>query len=134
MGKAIGIGGVFLHFKGELKDIHNWYEKELGLDMTDYGTGFLSGEQLCLLSFKRGDDEGHMPYLNLRVDGIDSLIDKFKQDGLKIMMDVENYPYGKFARFVDPFGNSIELWEPNEEEYIKMVQKEIEEYKKKKSS
>ena len=48
MGKVVGRAG-------EEKEVMNWYEKELGFDMTDYGTGFTEGRQLVLLSFKRGD-------------------------------------------------------------------------------
>jgi hypothetical protein len=36
-------------------------------------------------------------------------------------------------QFVDPFGNLIELWEPYEEVYLKMVKQEIEGYLKKTS-
>ena len=42
MGKAIGIGGVFIHMKGDSKDLFDWYEKHLGLEFSAYGTGFLS--------------------------------------------------------------------------------------------
>ncbi len=129
MGRAVGIGGVFLHFKGDLEAVLKWYEEELGLDMTEYGTGFITGEQLCLISFKRGSDDDNTPYLNFRVVGIEELILNFKNKGLLILMDVEDFSYGKFARIVDPFGNVIELWEPIEDEYRKMVAKEIKDYK-----
>ena len=42
--------------------------------------------------------------------------------------DIVIYDYGKFAHFTDPFGNYIELWEPNVEVYKKMVKSEIEDY------
>jgi lactoylglutathione lyase len=129
MAKAVGIGGVFLHFKGDEKEIFKWYEANLGLNMSPYGTGFIDGEQLVLLSFKRSGTEG--PYLNLRVDEIEPLIIKFKSEGLRIVTDIKTFDYGKFAQFEDPFGNVVELWEPNVEVYKKMVKKEIEDYKEK---
>lgn len=129
MGKAIGIGGVFLHFKGDSKAVFQFYQTYLGMDFSAYGSGFLSGEQLMVLTFKR-DDNPHMPYLNLRVDDIESIIKHFKQDGIEIISDIETYPYGKFATFKDPFGNAIELWEADRVSYIDMVEKEMERYKK----
>lgn len=129
MAKAVGIGGVFLHFEGEEKEVMDWYEKHLGLDMTPYGTGFIEGTQYVLLSFKRGN-KPNTPYLNIRVDDIDTIMDNLKDIGCEVLSDVTEYPYGKFSQFKDPFGNAIELWEVYEEEYIKMVKKEIEDYKK----
>ncbi len=129
MAKAVGIGGIFLHFKGDEKELFKWYEANLGLDMSPYGTGFIEGEQLVLLSFKRTNTEG--VYINFRVDDINALIIKFKSQGLKIIKDIENFDYGKFAQIEDPFGNPIELWEPNVDIYKKMVKREIAEYKEK---
>ncbi len=131
MAKAIGIGGVFMQFKGNTENVMDWYEEHLGFDMTDYGTGFTSGAQFLLLSFKR--DSETAPFLNIRVDDVEELVANLKLLDIKFTMDVEEYPYGKFARFVDPFDNHIELWEVYEEEYIAMVQKEVLDYKKKKT-
>jgi len=33
---------------------------------------------------------------------------------------VERASYGAFVHIIDPEGNRIELWEPNDEEYYKM--------------
>lgn len=128
MGKAIGIGGVFIHFNGDSKEIFDWYEKYLGMDFSAYGSGFLSGNQLMVLTFKR-DDNPLMPFINLRVDDIESIISVMKKDKVEIISDVTTYEYGKFVTFKDIFGNVVELWEADEEEYIKMVEKEIEDYK-----
>lgn len=128
MAKAVGIGGVFLHFKGEEVDVMNWYHEFLGLDMSPYGSGFIEGEQLVLLSFKRSGEDS--PYLNLRVDDIDTLFERFTQNNIKIINEVKSYDYGKFGRFEDPFGNVIELWEPVVDVYKEMVKTEIVKYKK----
>jgi len=130
MAKAIGIGGVFLDFKGDLNQVMNWYEKYLKLDMTSYGTGFTEGTQLILLSFKRSGEENE-PLLNIRVDDCDEMIKLLKGVGVKIIQEVTTYPYGKFARFLDPFGNPIELWEVYEDAYKEMVQSEVKAYKNK---
>ena len=35
-------------------------------------------------------------------------------EGVKIVGKVEEYDYGKFGWIMDPEGNKIELWEPND--------------------
>lgn len=128
MGKAIGLGGVFIHLKGESKALFDWYEKFLELDFSAYGTGFVHGSQLLVITFKR-DDNPNMPYLNFRVDNIASIIEHLKKEKVEILSDIQNYDYGKFATFKDPFDNVIELWEANEEEYRRLVEIELKNYK-----
>ncbi|MDX9697858.1 MAG: hypothetical protein RBT49_18850 [Bacteroidales bacterium] len=129
MGKVIGLGGVFIDLKGETKDLYTWYQTHLGLDFTDYGTGFIEGEQLVLVSLKRS--ESSFPYINFRVDDLHEIISRLKKENITITSDIKSYDYGLFATFIDPFGNAIELWEPHKENYKKMVLKEIEDYNKK---
>lgn len=132
MAKIVGLGGVFLQFKGEEKEVQHWYQTFFELDMSEFGTGFIEGNQLLLLSFSREKKDG--PYINFRVDDIDSLFRKISANDLKIIHEIKEYEYGKFGQFQDPFGNIIELWEPYENEYKKMVLREIENYKKNKLS
>ena len=128
MAKAIGLGGVFIHMKGETKALFDWYETFLGLDFSAYGTGFLEGHQLMIITFKR-DESPDMPYLNLRVDDIDTIIAHMKSEHIELISDIAIYPYGKFATFKDPFGNVVELWEEDKDAYIALVEKEISDYK-----
>ena len=58
------------------------------------------------------------------------IVNHLKKDGIEIISDVKDYGYGMFATFKDPFGNITELWEANRDEYIKMVENELENYKK----
>lgn len=125
MAKAIGIGGLFLEFKGDKEELHKFYSKHLGLDMTEYGSGFLTGEQLMLLSFKRDFEKA--PLINFRVDDLIEMMESLKRINLEIS-EIEYFDYGKFAHFTDPFGNYIELWEPKIDVYKKMVRAEIEDY------
>lgn len=125
MAKVVGLGGVFIHLEGDEKELQNWYEEHLGLDMTPYGTGFIEGEQMCLISFKRGDKPA--PQLNFRVDDIHELIENLRKV-TEITSEVQDYDYGKFAQIKDPFGNLIELWEPVVDVYKEMVRKEIKDY------
>jgi len=133
MGKVVGVGGIFLGLKGNDQEIRDWYETHLKLDMTPYGTGFITGDQLLLVSFTRTENS-NSPYINFRVDNIEEVINHIQSEGCKITSKIEEYPYGKFAQFEDPFGNFIELWEPYIDEYKKMVEQEINNYKTKKSN
>ena len=133
MAKATGVGGVFLRFKGDDQSVRDWYETHLGLDMSPYGTNFISGDQLTLVSFTKREDSD-TPNINFRVDNLKELITDLKQSEVKIIQPIQEYNYGLFAQIEDPFGNKIEIWEPNEEEYKKMVKQEIVDYKKRKST
>ena len=125
MGKVIGVGGVFLNFKGEKEEVHRFYKMYLGLEMSEYGSSIIEGGQLMLLSYKREGE--NVPLINFRVDNIDELMRTLREINLQTD-EVAIFDYGKFAHFTDPFGNFIELWEPHEENYKKMVREEIERY------
>ena len=43
-----------------------------------------------------------------------------KKNGVTVLDSIEVYEYGKFAHILDPEGNKIELWEPDDVEYEKM--------------
>lgn len=131
MARVIGLGGVFAHFKGDIKELFDWYERNLGLDFSAYGSGFIEEEQLLVLSFKRGDNPD-APYLNFRVDDLEEMIQHLKAQDIEIIDDIKEYDYGKFATIKDPFGNALELWQAYSERYKKMVENELEDFKKKK--
>ena len=129
MGHIIGLGGVFINLKGDKDKLYQWYHNHLGLDMTNYGTGFITGEQLMVVSLKR-EPASDSPYLNFRVDDIQSIYDDLYNQNVQFLTDIQSYDFGKFVIFIDPFGNQIELWEANPEPYRNMVKKEIETYNK----
>jgi lactoylglutathione lyase len=124
MGKVIGLGGVFIHLEGDKEELFKWYHKNLGLDFSKYGTGFIEGEQLMFIGFKR-KPYSKDPQLNFRVDDITSIVDQLKHQNIQFKSDLEDLDYGKFIIFEDPFGNQIELWEANADAYRAMVKKEI---------
>jgi len=50
--------------------------------------------------------------LNYRVQHIEALAEKLKNNGVIILDEIETYDYGKFVHLIDPEENKIRLWEP----------------------
>jgi len=123
-GRILGIGGVF--FKSANRDqMREWYAKHLGL--ADKGGG-------AMLPWREHDDPhkehvtvwtifpastnyfdpGHASFMvNYIVDDLDALLDRLKQEGVKIDPKRMSESYGSFAWIYDLDGNKIELWQPS---------------------
>jgi catechol 2,3-dioxygenase-like lactoylglutathione lyase family enzyme len=122
-GRILGIGGVF--FKSASRDqMREWYSKHLGL--ADKGGG-------AMLPWREHDDpqkehvtvwtvfpasSNYIPdtqpfMLNYIVDDLDALLDRLKQEGVKIDSKRIDESYGRFAWIYDLDGNKIELWQPS---------------------
>lgn len=121
--KVIGIGGVFF-FSDNPKETREWYSKNLGMNVTDWGSTFESRnisnpDQIDALQwspFKKGS-EYFAPskkefMINYRVQNIEALVEKLKENGVTIVDKIEGSEYGKFVHIMDAEGNKIELWEP----------------------
>ncbi|NCP61440.1 MAG: VOC family protein, partial [Flavobacteriales bacterium] len=52
----------------------------------------------------------------------EQLLAKLKDNGVTILDSIETFEYGKFVHIMDNEGNKIELWEPNDIEYEKLVE------------
>jgi predicted nucleic acid-binding protein/catechol 2,3-dioxygenase-like lactoylglutathione lyase family enzyme len=116
------IGGVFFKSPNG-SQTRDWYSKHLGI--TDKGGG-------AMLPWREHDDpqKEHVtlwtvfpasttyfpaaqPFMmNYIVDDMDALLDRLKQEGVKIDDKRMNEAYGRFAWIYDPDGNKIELWQP----------------------
>ena len=60
--------------------------------------------------------------INYRVADIEKLVAELKKEGVEILDEIETYDYGKFVHIMDIEGNKIELWEPVDTEYDKIVE------------
>ncbi|MGB4929408.1 MAG: VOC family protein, partial [Chitinophagales bacterium] len=117
--------GAILFFAENLKEIREWYVKNLGLEINDWGSASFESRDLhdperinsiqwC--PFKKGDayfapsTKDFM--INYRVQNIEGLIEKLRNNGVNIVDELETYDYGKFIHIMDEEGNKIELWEP----------------------
>ncbi len=59
--------------------------------------------------------------INYRVEKLEALVAELKKEGVTITDEIETVEYGKFVHIMDMEGNKIELWEPNDIEYDKIV-------------
>lgn len=133
MKKVTGIGGVFFKCK-DPQNMKAWYKDHLGLDTDKYGTNF---------EWRQADDPSKKGFtqwspftdstqyfqpsikdfmVNYRVENLELLVAELKAAGVTVLDAIEEFEYGKFAHILDPEGNKIELWEPNDAEYDKIVE------------
>ncbi|QHT71283.1 VOC family protein [Rhodocytophaga rosea] len=121
--KVTGIGGIFF-FSDNPEEMKEWYRKNLGLETNEYGSTFEfrnanRPEEINSLQwspFKKGS-EYFAPsrkefMINYRVQNIEGLVDKLKENGVTLLDNITAYDYGKFVHIMDTEGNKIELWEP----------------------
>jgi len=129
--KVTGIGGVFF-FSDNPKEIREWYGKNLGLEINEYGSSFEfrnanRPDEINYLEwspFKKGS-KYFAPskkefMINYRVQNIEGLVKKLKANGVTIVDTIETFEYGKFVHIMDPEGNKMELWEPIDSELTKI--------------
>lgn len=58
--------------------------------------------------------------INYRVQNIEGLVKKLKENGVTIVDKINTLDYGKFVHIMDSDGNKIELWEPVDSVLTKM--------------
>ncbi len=127
VGKIIGIGGIFLKSK-DPKKMKTWYEKNLGMPLTEWG-----GYEFIWRHNKNPKKKGYtvwslMPadtkymspgkasfMINYRVDNLAEVLKKLKKMKANVEEKIEVSEFGKFGWVIDPEGNKIELWEPNDD-------------------
>ena len=124
--KVTGIGGIFFS-SDNLQEAKGWYIKNLGIEINDWGSSSFESRNLNRPDeinslqwkpFKKGD-EYFSPskkdfMINYRVQNIEGLVNKLKENGVTILDSIATYDFGKFVHIMDAEGNKIELWEPIE--------------------
>jgi predicted enzyme related to lactoylglutathione lyase len=126
MKRVTGLGGIF--FKSDTpNELNHWYDKHLGLSFNgqsystfrwrDFHSNIAARTEFSLFkkdtSYFAPSDSHFM--LNFRVENLENLLNLLIQEGVRVIGEMETYPYGKFGWILDPEGNKIELWEPIEE-------------------
>lgn len=127
-GRVTGLGGVFFKAQNP-KKLLTWYQDHLGIKPEG------EGEPSSMFYWREKDDPDRLGYtvwaifpretkyfdpsssqfmINFRVSDLDSMLKQLRNEGVKVDDKVEEYEYGRFAWIMDPEGNRIELWEPND--------------------
>jgi predicted enzyme related to lactoylglutathione lyase len=130
--KVTGIGGVFFKCKNPEK-MRMWYQKHLGLQTDKYGTNFewRQGADSSRKGFtqwspfaestKYFEPSKNSFMVNYRVEELAGLVELLRKEGVTIVDEITVYEYGKFVHILDLEGNKVELWEPVDVEYDKIV-------------
>lgn len=59
--------------------------------------------------------------INYPEEKIEALVEEQKKDGVNVVFEIETFEYEKFIHILDIEGNKIELWEPDDNQYDKIV-------------
>lgn len=133
MKRVTGIGGIFFKCKDTDK-MKDWYKTHLGFDTDTYGTTFEWRQENDVTKkgftqwspfsdtttyFKPSEKEF---MINYRVENIEILVGELVKEGVTVLDQIETFEYGKFVHILDMEGNKVELWEPNDIEYDKIVE------------
>lgn len=129
--RVTGIGGIFF-FSEDPEKIKEWYRDNLGMEVNEWGSSieFRNAHQpeeinyLQWSPFEKGSDyfapSRKEFMINYRVEHLEELLVKLRQNGVAILDEVETYEYGKFVHIMDAEGNKIELWEPIDSAFTEM--------------
>lgn len=129
--RVTSIGGIFFKAK-DPKKLREWYAKNLGLVVNEYGSNFewrhgadSSKKGFTLWAPFKETTKYFQPstkefMINYRVENMDWLLAELRKEGIMPVDTVESASYGKFVHIIDIEGNKLELWEPNDVEYEKL--------------
>lgn len=124
MAKVTGIGGVFFKTQSDTKALADWYAKNLGLSLEDWGGAILKWPDdkaddrgLTVWHVAEKDSQWFAPsaasfMVNYRVDNLDEMLAQLRENGVTIVSGPESHENGRFAWVLDPDGNKVELWQP----------------------
>ena len=124
MARITGIGGVFLKCRGDSSSLASWYQKNLGMELKEWGGAVLrwpddkaEDKGMTVWSLADKDSKWFSPsdssfMINYRVDNLDEMLAQLKASGIEVVSGPESHENGKFAWIMDPDGNKVELWEP----------------------
>lgn len=124
MAKVTGIGGVFIRSTRDKDALIAWYRDNLGMNFEDWGGSIINwGDDkqvdggMTVWSTAAPNSKWFAPsessfMINYRVDDLDGLLSKLRENGVEIIKGPDEDFNGTFAWVMDPDGNKVELWEP----------------------
>ncbi len=118
MEKVLGIGGFYFRAL-DAKGLSRWYSECLGVDLVAQEPGVLgwhqNGKTTQFGPFRRGspyvDSTEKVWMLSFRVRDLDSMVRQLRARGVEVEVDPTAYSSGSIARFSDPEGNPLAIWE-----------------------
>ena len=125
--RVTGIGGVFFKTK-DPHAIKDWYNKHLGFNTDQWGCTFWWKDKEgndCSTQWSpfKADTDYFKPsdkdfMMNFRVENLEELLDTLRDEGVMVMDEIQKVEEVKFGWIIDPEGNKIELWEPNDKAFL----------------
>jgi catechol 2,3-dioxygenase-like lactoylglutathione lyase family enzyme len=120
--RVTGIGGVFFR-SADPASLAVWYAQHLGIDSGLDGGDVVWQQEAgptVWAPFPQDSDYFGRPeqqvMVNFRVRDLDAMLTQLREADVIIDGDViEAAGIGRFAHVLDPAGNRIELWQPNDE-------------------
>src|SRR2546423_3404722 len=114
METVTGIGGFFFRSQNPAL-LSEWYRDHLGIDPVpeDYAQQPWNQHSgpTAFAPFPADTDyfgkPEHRWMINFRVRDLDAMIAQLRSAGVKVTLDPQTYPNGRFARLHDPEGNPI---------------------------
>ncbi|MHB1319758.1 MAG: VOC family protein, partial [Anaerolineae bacterium] len=104
MARITGLGGIFLKVDGDARSLIDWYHDMLGIPAGRYGLSLPPTNVDTLITFD-GHPDGAV--LNLTVDDLPALLESLRSRGVRVVHEIAEYDYGRFAHVADPMGNVI---------------------------
>ena len=125
--RVTGIGGIFFRSK-DPESIKSWYHKHLGLNTDQWGCTFWwkdkEGNDCSTQWSPMSEESSYFEpskkqfMMNFRVENLEELLAVLKEEGVEVLDDIQSVEEGKFGWILDPEGNKIELWEPNDQAFL----------------
>ncbi|MEM1107655.1 MAG: VOC family protein [Planctomycetota bacterium] len=120
MEKVTGIGGFFFRSQ-DPNTLNAWYEKHLGVrrcgETYEEGAWWQQEGPTVFAADPPTQGAGKTTpvwRINFRVRDLDAMVAQLRAAEINVEVEDTVYPNGRFAHLVDPEGNNIELWEPND--------------------
>ena len=121
-GRVTGLGGVFFKARDPVA-LTAWYAEHLGFPIEAWGGAmFRNADEPRRDAYTNwtpfAEDTSyfapspHAFMLNLRVEGLDALVERLRASGVNVLERAEDAEYGRFRYVLDPEDNLLELWEP----------------------
>ncbi len=127
MQRVTGIGGIFIKARGDAAALREWYRRNLGIEVADWGGAAFpwqregrvepDGVGTTIWTVFDADTTYLAPspspfMVNYRVDDLDAMRAQLLANGCEVDDKVERSEYGAFGWVMDLEGNRIELWQP----------------------